>query len=274
MTNDTDNAGVQVFKFSRGSKLTVLSAIVIITLLSAFMAVQIFEAHAGVEGAAWVDIHGRSGMCGERRRRFIGFHKYARTAFLEIGPDYVRTVNLFKTASLRFDEAAEMKIVWIGARPRRKHYIRVTPKDPARAPMKISYAYEYMGDVERLLSVAIPGEGAVMARESRAVVYSELAGSYEQKDAALAGIAMQCKWLGAIAVAATIYAIIYPRPYPLVIPILMLLPVAVVFYSRKHGNVVTLGIDGVGSVRPSLFWAFLLPAVALALRAATRPNSA
>ncbi len=95
---------------------------------------------------------------------------------------------------------------------------------------------------------------------------TQLGSTPEERSAALTWATVHTRILNSVVFAAMLWAFIYPRPYPLVIGVLAVIPlVAVALAISSHGAISLYAQSK--SVRPSVTYAFLVPALGLALRA-------
>ena len=177
-------------------------------------------------------------------------------------PDAIEVRNIFSTRILPRDEIAGRRILLT-------QYIstlELIPGDQEKKKLRIGMMMSADASFHSWFA-AIPDLDAKDLAKSESQITSELEFGLtpEQRSEFLVRARKIVKWLNGIASAICVWGLFYPRPYQLVISLLITLPlIVVVILVRSQG---LYQIEGRrNDARPSLATAFLFPAAILALR--------
>jgi hypothetical protein len=176
---------------------------------------------------------------------------------------FVEVHGLLKVSAMKRDEVAARRVLHVEGTTQ----IELIPKDPKRKPLQLPQIIR-TDDAFFAWLQPIPDQDAEdLQRATEAISANPAFGLTPQSRVEHAArFAQMARWLGSAIAVATIWAFVYPRPYELVIVVLLGLPVvALAFVVASKGAV---GLDGAvregrALVGPMLFG----PSIVLLFRA-------
>lgn len=183
---------------------------------------------------------------------------------VEVLPDRLRDVNLFKVRELAFSQIEGIKIVPTPYMAT----VEFVPRDPKAKSIKIGMM---MGNREEFAAWVDATFRNLTAEELAAhvqtVLQDEALGENEEQRIAKVNAAR--KWARILDIAGTaclFWAMIFPRPYELAIGVSALIPIVALVSMRYFPGVLHFDVVK-GSPHPTIARAFMGPPLALALRA-------
>lgn len=165
---------------------------------------------------------------------------------------------------LSYDETEGYRV----QRGRNSRILQLIPKDASRKPLRIEMSFGRLPELTSRLDGKFRNLDAEdLKREMKEIMADERLGfSEEERMAALAGALKKARVLGMSALALMVWAMIYPRPYILVMTLLAVLPVAAVALVKSSSGALTIDERKPGA-RPNVTYAVVTPGMVLALRA-------
>ncbi|WP_276483463.1 hypothetical protein [Paraflavitalea pollutisoli] len=188
------------------------------------------------------------GMWDAYKRRFI------------IQADRLTSVGIFSTRELRLEEIKGYRV--------KDKYIAVEPSVPGKKQLRVS---EYLGgyhEIQSWLSERYADLDAVAVQEQEQVMLEDerLGVTKEERAAKLLKARKVCTTLNLVSAAVALWVMFFPAPYSLSVVLAIALPVVGLAVLRLYRGFIWID-DRKSSGYPSLGLTFILPAVALVLRA-------
>ncbi len=147
------------------------------------------------------------------------------------------------------------------------YIIRIFPTEKGLPKIKVSQYTERLEELEEMLSQRIVNLDKENLRiEEDEIRNNEALGITEkEREDRLRQARKACKVLNNIGFAAGLWLIIYPTPYNIASGLALLFPLVVLFFIYRFRGIIKMH-EKPGSAYPSLLTAWMMPAMALALR--------
>lgn len=183
---------------------------------------------------------------------------------IEVYPDRIRDVGLFRTNQLRIDNIRGFRVVPTQYVPT----LELLPKDPGARKIKTALIVAHRDDLIKRLERAFVNLEDADRREEMATILgdSRLGETETQRQARLHRARAWSRGLNGLALAAMLWALFRPRPYPYLIWALVALPLLTLAVVHRFGGVMVLNGKR-NSTFPDVTGAFLMPCLGLTLRA-------
>lgn len=188
---------------------------------------------------------------------------------IEIYPDRIRDVGLFGTTDIPINEISGFRVV-------PTQYVRtllILPKEPKTKKINSALIVEHQVDLLAWLNQNFTNLDAVQTQDEMKQVLqdSRLGETEEQRRWVLERARIWAKILNNLGILVMFWAFLWPRPYPCVIWTLIILPVVALGFARYFDGALKFDTNK-GSAFPNIASVFLLPCLALTLRAFTDFN--
>lgn len=243
------------FTLPKGWRIVTFIACLGLLGLSAFLISLII----GSEVFLWIHLFYASLAIGFAFLAFYGYRD-AQVGKLIIAEDHVRLVGPFGTRTLLFDEIKGYRKI--------QNYFVLEAEDPAKKNIKISTYLAGQHDIQEFLYVTFENLDVLDQIEQQNEIYSnhEFGVTEEVRAERHAKVMQITKWVNRIAWVVTVWALFFPTPYNAAVLTCMVYPfLALLLCYHYRGWMKVEGDEK--SVYPSVAEAFILPSIALALRA-------
>lgn len=185
---------------------------------------------------------------------------------LEFLPEGIRyTGGWGEPRELSYDEVEGYRV----QRGRNTRIMQLVPKDASGKPLRIDMSFGRLPELSKRLDEKFRNLDAEdLKAEMKEVMADERLGfSEEERLSALAGAQTKARILGGAAFGLTLWAMIYPKPYLLVMTLLAVLPAAAIALVKTSNGALTIDDRRRPGARPSVAYAVISPGMVLALRA-------
>lgn len=195
----------------------------------------------------------------------------AFVSHLAISGSAMDIVDLWGKRRIRREDVAARRTLRRGNSPGQMIF---SFKDPARRPVKLPLVFSIDPELDEWLR-PIPDADAIATAALEADIRSaaELGGTPEERLANFARARRYAQYGASAAVALYLWSVVYPRPYLVIIGLLMLLPWAAVGLMARYPAVYQIGGTSppgtAASRRPDLAAMIVSAGIVLALRAST-----
>jgi len=189
---------------------------------------------------------------------------YLTKTRIEILPDRILKITLFKNAQLALEDIEGFKII-------PTQYVRtllLIPKEQNHRKMRIELCLERQVELLKWLNENLTNLDQVEYQKDLLEIYQNQApgSTPEEKAARLKQARQWCRILNGISFAVYLWAFIWPQPYNIAILTLLALPMAALFVIQRFEGIVKFDSKR-NSGFPNVGQAFLMPGLCLALRA-------